>query len=75
LNVDGCPIHSLPNHHFGIHHLRNRKGAFVVLNGRSVVDVLAHLYTLFFENGTIAKMEIGLVGNVMLPIAGVWKSP
>jgi hypothetical protein len=75
LDVDGCPIHSLPKYHLGIHHSCKGEGVFIALNGIGVVDVLVHFYTSFLENITIAMMQIGLVGNAMLPVARMWKNP
>jgi hypothetical protein len=48
-----------------MHYLRNGEGAFVVFKKWGVVDVLAHIYTLFFENGPFAMMQIGLVHIAM----------
>jgi hypothetical protein len=52
-----------------------REGTFVALKKRFLVDVLAHLYAPFLENGPLAKMQVGLVLLALLPIVVMWKTP
>jgi hypothetical protein len=73
LDLDDLPIHLLPKHHLGEHHSCNGQGVFIVLKKFGVVNVLAHLYTPYLENGPFAMMQIGLVRNAMQPMAVMWE--
>jgi hypothetical protein len=65
LDLDEPPNHLVLKHHLGVYHLHNGEGAFFAFKKWSIIDVLAHLYIMFLENGPLAMMQVGLIRNAM----------